>query len=484
MEKITEKPVPVSQETTVAPSTSPNDTSSVPREAGKRFSSLLRKPAGGKNHLKGKTLQYVDKGLGSVQKRFDAALSAASQRSAGKAHTDEAHDKAHDKAYTDEAHDKAHTDEAHDKAHTDKAHTGEAHTDKAHTDKVHTDEAHTDKAHTDKARTDKAHTGEARTGEARTGEARTGEARTGEARTGEAHTGEARTGEARTGEAHTDKAHTGEAHTDEAHTDKVHTDKAHTDEAHTDEAHTDKARTDKARTGEAHTDKARTGEAHTDKARTGEARTDKAHTGEARTGEARTGEAHTDKAHTGEAHTDEAHTDEHQGESHKGRKSDATQAGLPDPTLGMGYIAHPASPASVEVSPAVSDAAAAPREIGEIAKRIAERILVTSPGSGRHPEVRIQLKSSVLDGSDVRIFREGGELKVVFVANGKDAEDFIVQNKGQLQQAIGDRLKDERIQISVELRQGGATESEHNEGRSRQQYITPDHELPDDSQDR
>ncbi len=72
---------------------------------------------------------------------------------------------------------------------------------------------------------------------------------------------------------------------------------------------------------------------------------------------------------------------------------------------------------------------------------------------------------------------------MVFIANGKDAENFLGQNQGQLQQAIGDRLKDERVQISVELRESGAAESEHNEGRSRQQYIAPDHDLSNDSPD-
>jgi type III secretion system needle length determinant len=204
-------------------------------------------------------------------------------------------------------------------------------------------------------------------------------------------------------------------------------------------------------------------------------------------------------SHVGESHKDrgsdaaqvdrlaDRQTDQlggsHVGESHKDHKSDAAQTGLLDPAA-MGHIAHPGSSASVDAPQATPDTAAAAHDIGEVAKQIAERILVTAPGSGTHQEVRIQLKSSVLDGSDVRIFREGGELKVVFVAGGKDAENFIEQNKGQLQQALGDRLKDERIQISVETRQGSAAESEHNEGRSRQQYVAPDYESSNDSQDR
>jgi type III secretion system needle length determinant len=208
----------------------------------------------------------------------------------------------------------------------------------------------------------------------------------------------------------------------------------------------------------------------------------------------RSGGSHVGKSHK-DHKSDAAQTDRladrqtdqlggsHVGESHKDHKSDAAQTGLLDPAA-MGHIAHPGSSASVDAPQATPDTAAAAHDIGEVAKQIAERILVTAPGSGTHQEVRIQLKSSVLDGSDVRIFREGGELKVVFVAGGKDAENFIEQNKGQLQQALGDRLKDERIQISVETRQGSAAESEHNEGRSRQQYVAPDYESSNDSQDR
>lgn len=122
----------------------------------------------------------------------------------------------------------------------------------------------------------------------------------------------------------------------------------------------------------------------------------------------------------------------------------------------------------------ITTASPAVHDISNIAQQIADRVLVTSPDSNANQEVRIQLNSSFLDGSDVRIFRDNGELKVVFVANTKDAENFISQNKGHIEQALSERLKDERIHVNIEPPGGRDSGGERNEGRSRQEYIVAD----------
>ena len=110
----------------------------------------------------------------------------------------------------------------------------------------------------------------------------------------------------------------------------------------------------------------------------------------------------------------------------------------------------------------------------ELAEQIADRILVSMPDSGAPGEVRISLKQSILDGSDVRIFHEEGALKVVFVAETESAQRFLANNKAHLQQTLGERLQDQRVHVEVEAPNRGGASREDNRGRSRQQYVRQD----------
>ena len=110
----------------------------------------------------------------------------------------------------------------------------------------------------------------------------------------------------------------------------------------------------------------------------------------------------------------------------------------------------------------------------ELADQVADRILVSMPDSSTPGEVRISLKQSILDGSEVRIFHEGGELKVVFIAETESAQRLLFNNKERLQQTLEERLQDQKVQIDVEApgRDGASREDRH--GRSRQQYVRQD----------
>ena len=96
------------------------------------------------------------------------------------------------------------------------------------------------------------------------------------------------------------------------------------------------------------------------------------------------------------------------------------------------------------------------------------------PDSGTPGEVRISLKQSILDGSDVRIFHEGGELKVVFVAETESAQRLLVNIKEQFQQTLGERLPDRRVHVEVEASARDGASREDGRGRSRQQYVGQD----------
>ena len=170
----------------------------------------------------------------------------------------------------------------------------------------------------------------------------------------------------------------------------------------------------------------------------------------------------------------EAKTREERSEAGRDQRQDDSLSDSAAARRGEGVIAN-ADNTRLETPTVAKSAQAAPvgHDVNQIAQQVAARILVSPPGAA-NPEVRIQLKESVLQGSDVRILREGGALKVVFVASSQEAANFIAANRDSMATALSDRLPGERVDISVETQQSERERSEHGEGRSRQQYVADD----------
>ena len=112
--------------------------------------------------------------------------------------------------------------------------------------------------------------------------------------------------------------------------------------------------------------------------------------------------------------------------------------------------------------------------VAELAEQVADRILVSVPESDAPGEVRISLKQSILDGSEVRMFHEGGELKVVFVAETESARHLLINIKEQFQHTLGQRLQDQRVHVEVEVPERGGASGDDSRRRSRQQYVPQD----------
>ena len=157
--------------------------------------------------------------------------------------------------------------------------------------------------------------------------------------------------------------------------------------------------------------------------------------------------------------------------------SDARADDAPEPDIAgidMTGVGSPAGVAESGQSGAPVGVQSPVSRASELVEQIADRILVSMPDSGAPGEVRISLKQSILDGSEVRVFRAGGELKVVFVAETESAQRFLAMNKVQFQQTLGERLQDQRVQVEVEAPKGGGASREDNRGRSRQRYVPQD----------
>jgi type III secretion system needle length determinant len=93
---------------------------------------------------------------------------------------------------------------------------------------------------------------------------------------------------------------------------------------------------------------------------------------------------------------------------------------------------------------------------------IAEQVLVSSPESSQR-EVRIQIKSSLLPETDIRLSRQGGVLSVHLVTTNEQSAHFLTMHKDGLRQQLENRLG-ETVRVDV---QGDSAAS--SDGRSRQQ---------------
>lgn len=161
------------------------------------------------------------------------------------------------------------------------------------------------------------------------------------------------------------------------------------------------------------------------------------------------------------------------GRSEHPESRDAPDPGVVERTDLTGSVT-PVSVPETQATTAPATVQAPSTEAVEIAREVTDRILVSAPKPGAPDEVRISLNASVLDGSDIRIFREAGELKVVFVTQTESAQRFLADHRAVFQQTLGERLQDERVHVEVSTGGREGASREDAEGRSRQRYVPQD----------
>jgi len=102
--------------------------------------------------------------------------------------------------------------------------------------------------------------------------------------------------------------------------------------------------------------------------------------------------------------------------------------------------------------------------ISELADKLADRILVTDRSASTDSEVRIKLNESVLQGAEITLRRDQGEIVIqMTVANG-DLREQLQPHTGNLQYSLEKRLDAPvRIQVNVQTDAGDSS----GDGRSR-----------------
>ena len=107
-----------------------------------------------------------------------------------------------------------------------------------------------------------------------------------------------------------------------------------------------------------------------------------------------------------------------------------------------------ATPVALEIDPAV--ATARTHELVEAATQVADTILVTPSLVRGEGEITIQLKPTVLDGSEIRLEAKGSSITVAITPATPSAAQVIVQAKVQFEQTLAERIPSFQIAVSVE----------------------------------
>jgi type III secretion system needle length determinant len=80
-------------------------------------------------------------------------------------------------------------------------------------------------------------------------------------------------------------------------------------------------------------------------------------------------------------------------------------------------------------------------EVSQMITQMADRVLVTDPLHGQVPEVRIKLADNVMDGTEVRVWREdGGQLRVEFETVSGHWARLLNEASPLLSQRLGERM--------------------------------------------
>jgi len=133
-------------------------------------------------------------------------------------------------------------------------------------------------------------------------------------------------------------------------------------------------------------------------------------------------------------------------------------------------------------SPAIEPMTPAAR-VAALANEIVDALQVAQTDPGGAEEVRIQLNSAVLDGSEIRLVNAGRTLEVTFVCATKDAETLLLIRQPELSALLGERLgcevrvqvtdpsRDEAARTRHEADARGGGNGRQDQGRSRNRYL-------------
>ncbi len=142
----------------------------------------------------------------------------------------------------------------------------------------------------------------------------------------------------------------------------------------------------------------------------------------------------------------------------------------PSPLLGFGQFLSPDAmlqgmKSPVEHPPQASELPSG-SSVEDMAVDIAQRILVSDSELGSGREVRIQLKDSILPGTEIRIARDAYGIHVELNSVDDGSLAFLRDNRDGLLRHLQNRMEEP---VSVDVRMDSGGDRDESQGRSRQQ---------------
>ena len=120
-----------------------------------------------------------------------------------------------------------------------------------------------------------------------------------------------------------------------------------------------------------------------------------------------------------------------------------------------------------------AEAAAPPAISSELVADIAQRILVSAAEHGQDKEVRIQVKDTVLNDTEVVISRQKGELVVVFETRSH-TDNVLLSNSRDAMTATLQAALDGPVRIDINAESPDTDPRDRHDQRSRGMYIQED----------
>jgi hypothetical protein len=105
------------------------------------------------------------------------------------------------------------------------------------------------------------------------------------------------------------------------------------------------------------------------------------------------------------------------------------------------------APVALEIDPAA--ATARTHELVEAASQVADTILVTPSLVHGEGEITIQLKPTVLDGSEIRLEAKGSSITVAVTPATQSVAQVIAQSQAQFEQTLVERLPSFQIAVTM-----------------------------------
>lgn len=135
------------------------------------------------------------------------------------------------------------------------------------------------------------------------------------------------------------------------------------------------------------------------------------------------------------------------------QNADPTAQGDPQmPAFGFGDAILRSLGGSAEASAAKGAAGVtASDSINQLADQVASRILVSDTQYTGQMEVRIQLKDSILPGTEVQITQVNGEVQIKLVTESNQSFDVLSTNAEALKTQLKDRLDGKNVQVEVSM---------------------------------